>query len=183
MQPVSQPHNTDLQCVLFDLDDTLYDHLHSARHGLIAMSQRHAVLQQVPIRELEDRYSLALESVHLRLLRGEVSQTEARTRRMQQLFATFDRTLSDQAAIDEYTQFRSDYDEACRVVPGTHELLQRLQQLGLRLAVITNNVVSEQVAKLEQLELTDYFDVVTISEEVGAPKPCLLYTSPSPRDS
>ena len=160
-----------LKAVLFDLDDTLYDHLHSAKHGLIALSQRYPAMLEVPVRELEDRYSRALEQVHVRLLHGEVTQTEARTLRMQELFQSFEIQVSDEQAFAEYKQFRRDYESVCRCVPGSETLLRRLRQLGLRLAIVTNNLVSEQLPKLEQLGIHGSFDVVSISEEVGAPKP------------
>ena len=159
------------RAVLFDLDDTLYDHLHSARSGLIAMQARHAEMRDTSVRELEDRYSDALESIHVRLIRGQVTQREARITRMRQFFGSFGMEIDDEHAIEEYTQFRRDYDSVCQVVEGTHKLLRRLQEMEIRLGVITNNLVEEQIPKLRQLDLTDYFEVVTISEEVGVPKP------------
>ena len=160
-----------LKAVIFDLDDTLYDHLHSARHGLIELAKRFPSMQSVSVRELEDRYSEALETVHVRLLQGEVDQTTARIIRMQQLFSSFGISVDDQSAFAEYKQFRADYDSACQVVDGTRNLLHRLKARNIRLAIMTNNMVSEQWPKLQQLELTSFFDVVSISEEVGASKP------------
>ena len=162
---------SSLQAVLFDLDDTLYDHLHSARHGLLALRKRYAPMQDVSVGVLEDRYSDALETVHLRLLRGELTQTQARTLRMQQLFQSFQIKVSDDRAFAEYRQFRSDYDAVCQCVQGAQPLLRRLREQGLRLAIVTNNLVSEQFPKLEQLGIADQFDVVAVSEEVGAAKP------------
>lgn len=160
-----------LKAVLFDLDDTLYDHLYSARHGLISLSQRYPTMQVENIRTLEDRYSAALEAVHVRLLCGEVTQTEARVQRMQQLFGSYGIEVDADTAIREYRQFRSDYDSVSRVVTGTHVLLGRLRDMGYRLAVITNNLVSEQIPKLKRLDLEPYFESVTISEAVGIAKP------------
>ena len=159
------------EAVLFDLDDTLYDHLHSARHGLVMMSERHSAMQSVAIEELERRYSDALESIHVRLLQGEVTQREARIARMQQLFDSFGLSLDEETAIHEYSQFRRDYDDVCEGVAGSRELLDELKRRGTRLAIITNNLVNEQIPKLRQLDLLDYFEVVSISEEVGVPKP------------
>ncbi len=159
------------KAVIFDLDDTLYDHLHSARHGLIELAKRYPLMQSVSVLELEDRYSDALESIHLRLLKGEVNQSTARIVRMQQLFASFGIDVGDQTAFDEYKRFRADYDSAGQVVAGTHDLLCQLRAINIRLAIITNNMVSEQWPKLEQLDLTRHFEVVSISEEVGASKP------------
>ena len=159
------------KAVIFDLDDTLYDHLHSARYGLIELAKRYPPMQSVSIPELDDRYSDALESIHLRLLRGEVDQTTARIVRMQQLFASFEIEVTAQTAFSEYKRFRADYDSASQVVAGTHDLLRQLAAMNIRLAIITNNMVSEQWPKLAQLNLMQYFEVVSISEEVGASKP------------
>lgn len=107
----------------------------------------------------------------MRLLHGEVTQREARIARIQQLFRSFELTIDEDTAIREYTQFRYDYDSVCEVVAGSRELLNALKHRGVRLAIITNNLVEEQMKKLSQLDLHDYFEVVSISEEVGVPKP------------
>jgi putative hydrolase of the HAD superfamily len=160
-----------MEAILFDLDDTLYDHLHGARSALQELARRNQVMQSVPIRELEDRYSIALEAVHLRLLSGELSQCQARITRMRQVFGSFGLQIDEDSALNEYQQFRQDYDRASQVVLGAHELLTRLRQMGVRLAIVTNNLVSEQIPKLQQLQLDSYFEVVTISEAVGVAKP------------
>ena len=71
----------------------------------------------------------------------------------------------------KYRQFRRDYDAAVQVVRGSRELLDRLTADGIRLAIVTNNLVAEQIPKLQQLKLDHYFEVVTISEAVGVSKP------------
>lgn len=167
----SSETESNLQAVLFDLDDTLYDHLHSARHGLKKMSDRHPVMQTIAFTELEQRYSEILEDIHTQLLRNEITQREARVTRTQKLFGSFDLKLDDEAAFAEYKQFREDYDAVCRVVEGGRELLQRLTQAKLRLAIITNNMVVEQIAKLKRLGIDDCFEVVSISEAIGVAKP------------
>ncbi|MCA9215256.1 MAG: HAD family hydrolase [Planctomycetales bacterium] len=164
-------NQSTLKAVIFDLDDTLYDHLHSARFGLQQLARRYPAMESVSIQELEDRYSDALEAVHLRLLSGEVDQQEARTIRMQQLFSSFCISVDDDTAFAEYRQFRADYDSVCQVVAGSHELLSCLMERGYQLAIMTNNLVSEQIPKLRQLDLEQYFDVVSISEDVGVAKP------------
>ena len=159
------------KAVLFDLDDTLYDHLQSARQGLIALSRRHPALLEVPIPVLEERYSQALEQLHLQMLSGDLTQTEARTRRMQQFFGSFQISLTDEVALAEHELFRYDSDQAFEFVQGAEEILRRLRELEMRMAIVTNNLVSEQINKLKQLGIEGYFDVVAISEEIGVSKP------------
>jgi FMN phosphatase YigB (HAD superfamily) len=49
-----------LQLVLFDLDDTLFDHQYSRRCGLLALQQAYPSLASIPIETLagvQSRYS------------------------------------------------------------------------------------------------------------------------------
>lgn len=157
--------------ILFDLDDTLYDHQYSTRQGLDALVQRHPVMKSVSIDVLEERFSTTLERTHSAMLAGELTQDAAREIRFCELFESFGISLTKHQALDEYRKYRTDYDQNCQVVRGSHELLRRLRKLDLHLAIITNNIVAEQKAKLRKLDLHQYFDVLAISEEVGVTKP------------
>lgn len=163
--------NTPVSAVLFDLDDTLYDHLHSARQGLVGLANRYPYMQSISLTELERRFSDILEHTHTKMLQGEMNQDEARCIRFQHLFESFGVKIDRQQALEDYGTFRSDYDANRKVVAGSHELLSRLRSMDLRLAVITNNMTNEQLNKLKMLELSEYFEVVSISEQIGAAKP------------
>ena len=54
--------------------------------------------------------------------------------------------------------------------PYTHEVLMRLKS-KYKLHIITNGFVEVQHIKLEQSNLSDYFDVIVCSEETGQKKP------------
>ncbi len=72
------------------------------------------------------------------------------------------------AAIGEYhnTKFKL-------LVPysGVERTLRRLRAEGRRLGVITNGRAVKQWDKLIRLNVSGFFEVVVISEEVGVPKP------------
>lgn len=160
-----------LKAILLDLDDTLYDHLLSARTGLAALATKFPRLESVPFSELENRYSKALEHFHLLLMNGSMNQREVRVARMQQLFGSFDIELGQERAYERYTEFRAGYDSVCRLVPGALELLAELKQGNWQLACVTNNLVAEQLPKLDRLGIHHFFDQIVISEEVGVSKP------------
>ncbi len=158
------------RAVLFDLDDTLYDHTACARAGLVALKDRYEALG--PIDELEHVHHETLEAAHLRLLAGEITQHEARTIRTQQMFAHFGTVLDEAEAWTVYGQYRAAYDAAETLVPGSLDVLDGLRaQADLRFGIVTNNLVAEQVKKLANLGLTARFDEVVISEAVGTSKP------------
>ena len=73
--------------VLFDLDDTLFDHDHCSRAALRRVRDEHPALCAVPWEELRVSYSRLLEEVHARLLGGEFTLEEARRERFRLLFS------------------------------------------------------------------------------------------------
>lgn len=55
--------------------------------------------------------------------------------------------------------------------PGIHDYLDRLQDAGAAIGVVTNGVPHWQRAKLDAYDLLDSFDTFVASYEVGAHKP------------
>ena len=160
------------QAILFDLDDTLSDHLACARAGLVDQQRRHPeVLGSRDLAELESIHSETLELTHSQMMAGELSMEEARLTRTQRFWSHFGVDLSDAQADAEQQHWREAYAAAHGVVRGTYELLDRLSSDGYRLGVITNNLEQEQHAKLKRLGIYDHFEMLAISEEVGVPKP------------
>jgi putative hydrolase of the HAD superfamily len=72
------------------------------------------------------------------------------------------------AMADRFTLIR---DEELSVFPGAHETLDRLNQLGVRLALITNGAAEPQRAKVIRFALTERFAHVQIEGEHGFGKP------------
>ncbi len=58
-----------------------------------------------------------------------------------------------------------------RPEPGVRECLRKLKQAGYFLGVGSNMTLDWQLAKLERLELLEYFSLVLTSEEAGTEKP------------
>jgi putative hydrolase of the HAD superfamily len=78
-----------------------------------------------------------------------------------------DQLLSDTIA-DEYHAL---HDAELRLFPGAHETLQRLKELGVRLALITNGAAEPQRGKVIRFALEERFDHIQIEGEHGFGKP------------
>ena len=110
------PALTTPAAVLFDLDDTLSDHIGCVRAALTDTKARYPELfGDTPVEMMERRHSEILEPLHLRLLAGEVTKDEGRILRTQDFFAGWGRTLSADEAGEEYARFRVGYDNASGV--------------------------------------------------------------------
>ena len=72
------------------------------------------------------------------------------------------------AIADHFAELR---EAAYRVFPGAHETLDRLKELGVQLALITNGAAEPQRAKVVRFALEHRFDHIQIEGEHGFGKP------------
>lgn len=159
-----------MQAVLFDLDDTLFDHMHSSRAGLLAVQELFDGRMSGTIEEIERTYRHLLDQWHPKVLDGSISIGESRIRRFRILLSDDKRMATDDEASRAAQCYRSAYDAAYRAVPGAVDLLRRLKS-ERRIGVVTNHVVDEQVQKIATIGVEPFIDELVVSEEVGVAKP------------
>jgi putative hydrolase of the HAD superfamily len=157
-----------LRAILFDLDDTLFDHQHASGMALRTLHADKA--PHVDFTEFSDAHAQLLEHYHQRFLAREYSLDEARALRMQALFARFDIALERAEAWDIGMAYRVLHQRNRQLVPGAADLLETLF-CGHKLAIVTNNSGPDQREKLKVLGIEAYFSALSISEEVGHAKP------------
>jgi putative hydrolase of the HAD superfamily len=68
-------------------------------------------------------------------------------------------------------RFNEIHDAELRMFPGAHETLDRLKELGVRLALVTNGAAAPQRRKVERFALEHRFDHIQIEGEHGFGKP------------
>lgn len=68
-------------------------------------------------------------------------------------------------------QFNALHDAELRMFPGAHETLDRLKELGVKLALITNGAAEPQRRKVVRFSLEHRFDHIQIEGEHGFGKP------------
>jgi putative hydrolase of the HAD superfamily len=68
-------------------------------------------------------------------------------------------------------RFNAIHDAELRVFPGAHETLDRLKELGVKLALVTNGAAAPQRAKVVRFALEHRFDHIQIEGEHGFGKP------------
>ncbi len=162
--------NPNIKAVIFDLDDTLFDHYHSLQAGLLTIQKACPELQPWPLAHLTNTYVDLVESFHLQVLQGLLTLDQARIQRIQAFFLTYQRSLSFDEAQAYAMLYRETYQAARQPVPGAIALLQYLRG-RVKTGIITNNTSLEQREKLDACGFTPLLDVLVISEEVGVIKP------------
>jgi putative hydrolase of the HAD superfamily len=154
--------------VLFDLDDTLFDHRRSARAALTAVHT--AFASEADFAEFERRHAHYLEEMHLEVLAGRATLEDARRERFRRVFAALGVTLDPADVYRAAETYRLGYSSARRAIEGAVDLLADLRS-SVAIAIVTNNLLGEQQDKLRVCGLTQYVDTLVASEDVGTSKP------------
>lgn len=158
-----------IDVVLFDLDDTLFDHRDSVRQGIEA----HRVALGLPGHPDEEfaRWN-ALEEVHYhRYLTGELDFLEQRRARARGFVEPHGQVLADPEADAWFEAYLRHYESNWQLHGDAAACLDRMDARGIRLGIITNGDISFQGAKLAGLGITDRFEHVVASGSVGFAKP------------
>jgi HAD superfamily hydrolase (TIGR01509 family) len=164
-----------IRAVLFDLDDTLFDHAHAMSHALAALRADEPAFATWTTEYLEARHGEVLEVLHQEVLAGRLSIDEAREERFRRLLTmTESAALGRRRAVALARLYRETYKQGWRAVPGAIELLTWLKEAGYGTAVVTNNLTIEQRAKLAGCGLAPGVDHLITSEDVGVAKPDLV---------
>lgn len=170
--PMYNDRTLPLKAVFFDLDDTLFDHLHSTRQGLQSVCQAYPDLQRRSMEALFADYTRLLDEVHLCVLEGSLTIDEARIERFRRFFLLHRSETTDILAAVEHAAnlHRAVYLANRQVVAGVIPLLECLHG-KVKIAVVSNNLLAEQVEKLSYLKLDHLVDELVVSEETGFIKP------------
>jgi putative hydrolase of the HAD superfamily len=159
-----------INAVLFDLDDTLFDHWACTRAALADLRRRVPALEGVPADEIDAEHRRLLEALHLHVLAGRMTVDDARVERFRQLMAFAGARVDTAAAAEAAAAYRAAYLGHWRPVEGAVDLLASLHG-RVRTGVVTNNVAAEQRQKIAACGFGPLLDAVLISEEAGVTKP------------
>ena len=156
--------------MLFDLDDTLFDHEQAARVALARVHETHSVFTEWRFDAFEQAHSRVLEELHVQVLSGERTVDQAREERFRRLFAQSDAPGDEGRVRATAAAYREAYLAARQPVNGALEVLAALKPL-VRIGIVSNNLLEEQEGKIRLCGFGPYVDALVVSEAVGLSKP------------
>jgi HAD superfamily hydrolase (TIGR01549 family) len=159
-----------LKAVLFDLDDTLFDHLGCARAALEGVKESQACLASVSFADLERAHAHFLEELHREVIAGRMPLDAARIERFRRLLASLGVETSDAQAEAAAEAYRDGYKAVRRAIEGAATLLPMVRARA-RVGIVSNNLRDEQADKLRVCGLDRFIDALVVSEDAGASKP------------
>lgn len=158
-----------IEAVVFDLDDTLFDHTGSTRRALGAWL---STLAAEPSASLLRQW-FDVETRHFETWRaGAISFEEQRRRRLRDFLPLIDRAVGTDDELDAiFAGYLHCYEEAWQAFDDARPALEALAATGRDVAVLTNGTTEQQRRKVETTGLAALVGTVVTSEEVGAAKP------------
>lgn len=159
-----------LRAVLFDLDDTLFDHRLCAHTALSELHASHPRFQQTAFDEFERLHASFLEDLHKKVMTGELPLEVARQERFRRVFNALGLEPPEDVIVDAAATYRDGYRRIRQPIGGAAALLAAVKQRA-RIAIVSNNLLEEQQDKLRHCALDEYIDVLVVSEEAGVSKP------------
>lgn len=159
-----------INTVLFDLDDTIYDHKYSRLCGLNILIKNHAILSKVPIEELEMEHEKILLGNYNHVLDGSLSIENSRLMRTYMLFKKYGINLTNDEAITYTNNYREEYHRNQRAIPGLYELMSLLHG-SVKIGIVSNGINEIQVEKIKICGITNLIDFMIFSEDIQVRKP------------
>ena len=161
---------TTVRAVLFDLDDTLFDHRLCARTALSGLHAAHEEFRVTPFSQFERLHASLLEDLHRRVMTGEMPLEDARRERFRRLFAALGATPGEHVIATAAETYRDGYRRIRQPMNGAAALLAAVKGRA-RVGIVSNNLLEEQQDKLRHCALDAYIDELVVSEEAGVSKP------------
>lgn len=155
--------------ILFDLDDTIFDHQYARRCGLQKLNKQYH-LTHVPINEFEKIHQYYLDLTYNKVLEKKISLEESRKERVLLLFNHFGKSLKDDEIMKADTVYRNEYNNNRQSIPGVIELMEEIKK-NAKICIITNGLQIVQDKKIKICKIEKYIDYSIFSEHIGFNKP------------
>ncbi|NYE94442.1 putative hydrolase of the HAD superfamily [Psychromicrobium silvestre] len=160
----------DIRAVLFDLDNTLFDHLTSARGGLETFVRSFG-LELTP--KLTHLWFEIEQANYDRFLSGELNFQEQRRERLRQFLPLIEHPgpVGDTELDEMFANYLQSYEDAWAAFPDAVPTLQCLRDSGITVGVVTNGNHEQQAMKISRIGIEPLLDLFSSSEQMGHAKP------------
>jgi putative hydrolase of the HAD superfamily len=161
-----------IDLVLFDLDDTLHDDTFAYHSAAEEVAREVAAEHGIDALALKAAYVAEAEGFWQRLSADDLQVKLSRVRagmwqHALESVGVGDPALAERSA-ERYNAYRSKY---YTLFTGVIDMLRALRERGLKLGIVTNGLSETHREKIALLRISEFFDAIFLSDEVGMVKP------------
>lgn len=159
-----------MKAVIFDLDNTLFDHTASATYAIRTWIPE---LGGTPSDELVAQWFVIEDRIYPQWLAGALTHQGQRRARLRDFLPLLGHPVPPtDAELDQlFTGYLRHYRGSWTAFPDARPALEVARGNGWRIGVLTNGSTTQQNAKLAAIGLAELVDVVCTSESLGVSKP------------
>jgi putative hydrolase of the HAD superfamily len=155
--------------IFFDLDGTLVDHDYAVKQAVISLLKQYKLESNLTEEEVYTIWNEALERNYELYLQGKLTHSEQRIKRFSDFYSHFGIIISEVEAEEKLLVYLKEYEKNWVLYEDAMDCLKALK--GQRLGIISNGFFGQQIKKLENTGIRDYFEVIITSSEIGKAKP------------
>ena len=159
-----------IQLVLFDLDDTLFDHKKALCAAFTVLQQNYSEVHNIGLKDLVEAHYKQVYTHYGDALDSRVAIQQNRRFRFARMLESVGVIMTDDELDRGFDLYITAYHKYRRPTKGAAELLSQLKT-KVKIGVVTNGLREIQHEKLEYLNLERFIDFLLTSEEVGVKKP------------
>ncbi|UCC92631.1 MAG: HAD family hydrolase [Thermoplasmata archaeon] len=159
----------DVRAIIFDLDDTITNFMAAADAAFMSAFSDIAEENGVDVEDLHARYMELFEEFYTLHLEGHVTLEEFRAYRFSRAFELVGLPVDD-SFLDLTVDFQYYYDHELETFPGACDVLRELDE-RYPLGLITNGPTDPQWRKINKFNLSEIFEVILVSGQLGISKP------------
>ncbi len=157
--------------VFFDLDRTLMNFEIGEDMGIRAVFEAYRNQMKMDFDEFRSTWKVVAQEIFDEYSAGLHTFDEQRRLRVKKMFELNGTTLDDAETEERFKLYWSNYEKGVCLFPDAPDILENLRKHKIPTGLISNGDTSNQRWKLSKENLTQYFDPVIISGEVGVSKP------------
>ncbi len=138
-------------CIVFDLDDTLYNEIDYIKSGYFYLKKR-----------LESKYNLKINYI------PNLDEVKIKSKHIQ-LFKK--KNLLKLVGVNELIELIRNHKPKIKITKKVLNLINYLSNNKCKICLITDGRKKTQINKIKSLGIKQYFDSISISEKIGFEKP------------
>ena len=159
--------------VFFDLDRTLMNFEVGEDLGIKTVFDNYKNELKMDYEEFRSTWKDVAQKIFDEYSAGLHTFDEQRHLRVKKMFELNGVILDEVEVEKRFRLYWSNYEKGVGLFPDARGILENLRQHKIKTGLISNGDTSNQRWKLNREKLTDYFDPIIISGEVGVSKPDL----------
>lgn len=159
--------------VFFDLDRTLMDFESAENSGIFGIYDSYKNEIKMKKEEFVFEWKKWAQIIFDEYSKGLYSFDEQRHLRIKKIFELNGKNLTQDEVNFRFERYWSIYESSYELFPDALPFLKNLKNHSVKIGLITNGDSQNQRKKLQKSKITDFFDFIIISSEIGISKPDL----------